>query len=109
MESNPSESSSPAESSSTPDAPITAEPPIVREEPTPSEAPSMPTSLPPDDVAAIDELGKSYKALKAELGKVIIGQQDVVEHLLVTLLVGGHCLITIRKMHIKRALINENL
>ena len=32
--------------------------------------------------------------LRSEIGKVIIGQQDVVEHLLVTLLVGGHCLIT---------------
>ena len=30
----------------------------------------------------------------SEIGKVIIGQADVVEHLLVTLLVGGHCLIT---------------
>jgi MoxR-like ATPase len=28
------------------------------------------------------------------VGRVIIGQADVVEHLLVTLLVGGHCLIT---------------
>ena len=32
--------------------------------------------------------------LRSEVGKVIIGQDDVVEHLLITLLVGGHCLIT---------------
>ena len=32
--------------------------------------------------------------LRDEIGKVIIGQADVVEHLLITLLVGGHCLIT---------------
>ncbi len=32
--------------------------------------------------------------LRGEIGKMIIGQSDVVEHLLVTLLVGGHCLIT---------------
>lgn len=32
--------------------------------------------------------------LREEIGKMIIGQQDVVEHLLVSLLVGGHCLIT---------------
>jgi MoxR-like ATPase len=32
--------------------------------------------------------------LREEIGKVIIGQEAVVEHLLVTLLVGGHCLIT---------------
>ena len=33
-------------------------------------------------------------SLREQVGKVIIGQTDVVEHLLVTLLVGGHCLIT---------------
>jgi len=32
--------------------------------------------------------------LREQVGRVIIGQSDVVEHLLVTLLVGGHCLIT---------------
>jgi MoxR-like ATPase len=32
--------------------------------------------------------------LREEVGKVIIGQTHVVEHLLITLLVGGHCLIT---------------
>jgi len=32
--------------------------------------------------------------LREQVGRVIIGQADVVEHLLVTLLVGGHCLIT---------------
>ena len=32
--------------------------------------------------------------LRNEIGKVIIGQASVVEHLLITLLVGGHCLIT---------------
>ncbi len=32
--------------------------------------------------------------LREEVGKVIIGQSHVVEHLLITLLVGGHCLIT---------------
>ena len=33
-------------------------------------------------------------AIRVEVGKVIIGQEEVVDHLLVTLLVGGHCLIT---------------
>ncbi|HTP39134.1 MAG TPA: MoxR family ATPase [Steroidobacteraceae bacterium] len=32
--------------------------------------------------------------LREEVHKVIVGQDEVVEHLLVTLLVGGHCLIT---------------
>ena len=32
--------------------------------------------------------------IREQVGRVIVGQDDVVEHLLVTLLVGGHCLIT---------------
>lgn len=36
----------------------------------------------------------SMGGLREEVGKVIIGQAHVVEHLLITLLVGGHCLIT---------------
>ena len=31
--------------------------------------------------------------LKAEIGKVIIGQQDVIDEVLITLLAGGHCLL----------------
>jgi len=37
-----------------------------------------------------DRLGK----IRTEVRKVIVGQEEVVEHLLLTLLVGGHCLIT---------------
>jgi MoxR-like ATPase len=42
----------------------------------------------------IGNFQKATSALRTEVGKVIIGQADVVEHLLITLLVGGHCLIT---------------
>ena len=37
---------------------------------------------------------KSTASLREQVGRVIVGQSDVVEHLLITLLVGGHCLIT---------------
>ena len=37
---------------------------------------------------------KSMDGIRAEVSKVIVGQDDVVEHLLITLLVGSHCLIT---------------
>jgi MoxR-like ATPase len=37
---------------------------------------------------------KATTGLRGEIRKVIIGQDDVVESLLITLLVGGHCLIT---------------
>jgi MoxR-like ATPase len=33
-------------------------------------------------------------AIRAQVRRVIVGQDDVVDHLLLTLLVGGHCLIT---------------
>jgi len=48
-----------------------------------------------DDARALigmfnDRLG----AIRTQVRKVIVGQDEVVEHLLLTLLVGGHCLIT---------------
>ena len=49
--------------------------------------------LPPDDVAAIDELGQTYQAFRAELGKVIIGQDLVIERLAICLFARGHALL----------------
>jgi MoxR-like ATPase len=49
--------------------------------------------LPPDDVAAIDELGKIYQGLRAELGKTIIGQDEVIEKLAICLFARGHALL----------------
>jgi MoxR-like ATPase len=49
--------------------------------------------LPPDDVAAIDELGATYQAFRAELGKVIVGQDQVIEQLAICLFARGHALL----------------
>ncbi|MEO0018270.1 MAG: hypothetical protein RLZZ522_1553, partial [Verrucomicrobiota bacterium] len=49
--------------------------------------------LPPDDVAAIDELGKTYQAFRAELGKAIVGQELVIEQLAICLFARGHALL----------------
>jgi MoxR-like ATPase len=49
--------------------------------------------LPPDDVAAIDELGETYKAFREELAKAIIGQDEVVEQLAICLFARGHALL----------------
>ncbi|MCX6866958.1 MAG: AAA family ATPase [Verrucomicrobia bacterium] len=49
--------------------------------------------LPPDDVAAIDELGKTYQEFRAELGKIIIGQDQVIERLAICLFARGHALL----------------
>jgi len=48
-----------------------------------------------DEVRPLVESFKTVmQRIRDEVGKVIVGQDDVVEHLLITLLVGGHCLIT---------------
>ncbi|MFU8894045.1 MAG: AAA family ATPase [Luteolibacter sp.] len=56
-------------------------------------AATLPYDLPADDVAAIDELGKTYQAFRAEIAKVIIGQDDVVEQLAICLFARGHALL----------------
>jgi MoxR-like ATPase len=46
-----------------------------------------------DDVALADRLAASRKALLAELHKLIVGQDDVIEQVLLSLFVGGNSLI----------------
>ena len=46
-----------------------------------------------DDVAAIDRLGSVYQRLKSELGKIIVGQEDVIERLAICLFARGHALL----------------
>src|SRR3954463_4956812 len=46
-----------------------------------------------DEVAAIATLAESYRTLRTEIGKVIIGQDDVVEELLTGLFARGHVLL----------------
>jgi MoxR-like ATPase len=43
---------------------------------------------------AVEQLVAGRARIEAELGKVIIGQRDVIEQLMIALLAGGHCLIT---------------
>ena len=45
------------------------------------------------NVAAIDQLGHVYQDFKNEIGKVIIGQEDVVERLAICLFSRGHALL----------------
>jgi MoxR-like ATPase len=55
--------------------------------------PRLLPATPPDDVAAIDELGKTYQAFREELGKIIIGQEQVIEQLAICLFARGHALL----------------
>ncbi|MEM9187161.1 MAG: MoxR family ATPase [Planctomycetota bacterium] len=45
------------------------------------------------DIEAIQKLGDAKQRLAAELGKVIVGQQEVVDQLLMALFARGHCLL----------------
>jgi MoxR-like ATPase len=42
----------------------------------------------------VGRFGTTFTAIRGEVRKLIVGQDEVVEQLLITLLVGGHCLIT---------------
>lgn len=46
-----------------------------------------------NDVDAARELKASYDALRKEIAKVIVGQDTIVEQLLISLLARGHCLL----------------
>lgn len=45
------------------------------------------------DVAAVSQLVSKYNALKTEIKKVIVGQDEVVEHVLLAIFSGGHALL----------------
>ena len=45
------------------------------------------------DVAAVNELVQKYKQLQSEIGKVIIGQQEAVNLVLLSVFCGGHSLL----------------
>lgn len=46
-----------------------------------------------NDVAAVNALAASYKELKNEIGKVIVGQDDVVKSVIISLFSNGHSLL----------------
>ncbi|TBN04696.1 MoxR family ATPase [Hyunsoonleella flava] len=45
------------------------------------------------DVAAVEQFVKKYKDLKQEIAKVIVGQDDVVNQILISVFSGGHSLL----------------
>jgi MoxR-like ATPase len=49
--------------------------------------------LPEDDVQAVQRLAEAYRRITQELGKVIVGQQEVIEQLLIAMFARGHCLL----------------
>src|SRR5256714_6927308 len=51
------------------------------------------TDLGQDELAAVEKLQKGYHDIRAELGKVIVGQDAVIEELLIALFCKGHALL----------------
>ena len=48
----------------------------------------------PTDAETVDQILTGYSPIKSELGKTIIGQEDVIDEILISLFAGGHVLIT---------------
>ena len=51
------------------------------------------TSLAAEELAAVEKLQKGYHNMRAELGKVIVGQEAVIEELLIALFCRGHAML----------------
>src|ERR1700761_9236004 len=51
------------------------------------------TDLAADELAAVEKLQQGYHNMKTELGKVIVGQEAVIEELLIALFCKGHALL----------------
>ncbi len=47
----------------------------------------------PDDVQLVEKLNDAVKKTKEEIGKIIIGQDEIIDQLLISLLSRGHCLL----------------
>jgi MoxR-like ATPase len=45
------------------------------------------------DVESIEKLAETFNLIKAEIGKVIVGQENIIEQLLISLFAKGHCLL----------------
>ncbi len=50
-------------------------------------------AAPLDDAAIVEKLAAAHQQIRAQLGKVIIGQESVVDELLIALFCGGHCIL----------------
>ena len=72
---------------------MVVEPKAAVEEPKPQVTP-QPEEAPADDKAIYQRLIAGRARISEELAKVIVGQRQVIEQILIALFSGGHCLIT---------------
>ena len=59
----------------------------------PSSDTSSNSPIPDNDAEAIDQLGMIYQQVRDEIAKSIVGQDIVIEQLLITLFARGHALL----------------
>jgi MoxR-like ATPase len=50
-------------------------------------------TLPENDIQAVERLHEAYHQITRELARVIVGQEEVIEQLLIALFARGHCLL----------------
>src|SRR6266700_1008188 len=69
--------------------------PALQQDPIPTVLPvaSAPVSLTSDDMAAIQRWQDAFKDIKRQLARVIVGQNQVIEELLIALFSRGHCML----------------
>ncbi|MDB2687790.1 MoxR family ATPase [Mariniblastus sp.] len=46
-----------------------------------------------DEVKALEKLSEAYRSVRQELSKVIVGQNEVIEQLMIAIFARGHCLL----------------
>jgi MoxR-like ATPase len=59
----------------------------------PEEPNATPSEMPDADLEAVHRLNEAYQAIRGELAKVIVGQEQVLEYLLIAIFARGHGLL----------------
>ncbi len=60
--------------------------------PAPAQS-TAPSEMPASDLQMLENLRKAHRQLRAEIGKIIIGQEDVLDQLLMAIFCRGHALL----------------
>ena len=51
------------------------------------------TELSGEDAQSLEKLSQAYASVRNELSKVIVGQEEVIEQLMIAIFARGHCLL----------------
>ncbi len=57
------------------------------------KSPRAPVKLDEGDLKGIEQISKAHKAILDELDKVIVGQKEVIEEIVIAIMASGHCLL----------------